>query len=511
MAGLAIKATSLLSRAKRKGITGGKPRRISTALKFSEAGQGSSGGNIVQRVFRPLARFAGWAIKQILSGLTISVTAIFQWVVNGAMAIARFDWNKSDQAIRELQKNNNITMAAIWGSFVGQGFGWLTGIAVGAGIAYLVPVIGGASLAKMIASKAGTEALDELYYGLRGAISQTVKSLGTNATLSAYMQIRKLIKKAPKSFLVGIFGEQNAEFIQKQWGREGGPDLSLATQFEERLEAIESDTLRTFLESAAEEYWDGFMEAGFIVAQELDDAYAQLKRHEEVNGVGQERAVFLTPDKEAPQERIYLEGPEKLVKQQALTALSTHRMVYNRDMGQIVGMPAEDWYRAKPQRRKATIVFRSVPRPPFRLPNGDRPKEATYSIPDAKMGLSWADLKAFTQPYMWGEWRANANLDNGRQMAVYGASAQEAEITLKRLMRLSTANLVTLSVTQEKERNIKLKKHPTRMYPIYATLLIRTPSTDLTGRTDLSGNTWDERKERIPLWRDEEPEGINWS
>jgi hypothetical protein len=126
------------------------------------------------------------------------------------------------------------------------------------------------------------------------------------------------------------------------------------------------------------------------------------------------------------------------------------------------------------------------------------------------MGSEWADLKQWCRPYQWGEFRANANLDNGRQMAVYGATAQEAEQTLKRLLNLSTANLVTLSITQEKERNIKLKKHPTRMYPAFATLLFRTPSVDLTGRTDLSGDTWDERKERVPIWRDEEPDEIDW-
>jgi hypothetical protein len=48
---LAIKAGSLLSRAKRKNITGGRPRRISTDLRFSDV---SGGDGIVQRVWNTL-------------------------------------------------------------------------------------------------------------------------------------------------------------------------------------------------------------------------------------------------------------------------------------------------------------------------------------------------------------------------------------------------------------------------------------------------------------------------
>jgi hypothetical protein len=71
--------------------------------------------------------------------------------------------------------------------------------------------------------------------------------------------------------------------------------------------------------------------------------------------------------------------------------------------------------------------------------------------------VTWADLKAFVKPYNWGEWRATANLKSGRQMAIYGANAQEAENTLERLLRLSTDEIVTLTTSQEKRRNIKLK------------------------------------------------------
>jgi hypothetical protein len=504
---LAIKAGSLLSRAKRKNITGGRPRRISTDLRFSDT---SGGDGMFQRVWNPVSRFVGWLFSGAVRLVSVSVTTLFSWATNGVMAISRFNWNATDNQLKLLQAGNNVAMASIWGSVVGQGAGWLAGIAVGAGVAYLVPVIGGGALAKTVASAVGTEAMEELYFGLRGAITQTLRTLGTNTLITGYMNLRRLIKRIPEPLLIQFFGEERADFIKRQWGRSGGPSWTLAGALEDRIEAIDNDTLRAFIEAATEEAWDGFMEAGYIAAQEIDQAYAQAKRNEEINGLGKERGVLLTPDREAENETVYLEGPEKLVKQQTIQTLANHRLMFNRDVGQIVGTNARDYYRANPQRRKGSIVFRSVPGPPWREPNGERAREASYSIPDMKYGVRWADLKQWCRPYQWGEFRANANLDNGRQMAVYGATAQEAEQTLKRLLNLSTANLVTLSITQEKERNIKLKKHPTRMYPAFATLLFRTPSVDLTGRTDLSGDTWDERKERVPIWRDEEPDDIDW-
>lgn len=507
---LAISASNLLSRVTRSNLAGRDGlRKISMSLRFSDADDGDGGG-LINRLFRPVVRFLGWAISGIIRGLGFSATKIFQWFVNGVSAVYRFDWNRSDAEIRQLQRNNNLAMASIWGSFVGQGLGWLAGIAVGAGVAYLCPVIGGGALARTIAASVGTEALSELYFGLRGAVGQTIRSVGSNSLLAAYMQVRRLIKRAPPGWLEGLFGEDSGRFLREQWGNEGGPDMSLANLVEERTEAIGGDALRVFVESLLDESWDNFMEAGFIVAAELDEAYAQHKQQELLSGLGPSRGVELTPDREANQEMLYLEGPERLVKQQAINALNTHRMVYNRDMGQIVGQPAEDWYRARFQRRQATIVFRGVAAPPWRESNGNRVKEASYSIPDCRSGVSWADLKSACRPYQWGEWRATAKLDNGRQMAVYGATSQEAQNTLERLLRLSTASIIALNVSQEKIRNIKLKKYPTQLYPAFATLLIRIPSTDAVGRTELDGDTWDQDKRRWAIWRDEEPDDFVW-
>lgn len=94
---------------------------------------------------------------------------------------------------------------------------------------------------------------------------------------------------------------------------------------------------------------------------------------------------------------------------------------------------------------------------------------------------------------------------HGQQMAVYGSTPQEAETKLKDLLELTDAALLTLSVTAEKDRNPKLKKNATRMYPAHGTMLVRRSSIDLQGRTDLEGNTWEDEHIRFDLWCEAEP------
>jgi hypothetical protein len=159
--------------------------------------------------------------------------------------------------------------------------------------------------------------------------------------------------------------------------------------------------------------------------------------------------------------------------------------------------------------RQVIIEFRSKDRPPWRHLNGDRPRTATYTIPDMKVSVDWQKIKKAAKYYIWGKFRATANLDNGRQMAVYGSTPQIAEDKLKDLMSLSTAKIVTLSITEEKDRNAALKKSPTVMYPAHITVTIRRPTTDPNRRPDIEGNKWNEERKRFEIWQDTEPDDFD--
>jgi hypothetical protein len=515
---LNLQSVALLSRRIRANLSQGKTgasllaptassgivRKLSNVTKL--AGQATQQGGILQQVWDRAKSFVGWA-GGLVKGIAFSATAIWGWAIGRFEQLKAFNWNASDKALQQMIEGQNVQLAAIWGSVVGQGLGWLAGIVVGGGIAYLCPVIGGAAFAKMVMSKTTQEAFEEVVPTLVNAIGQTVGAMVNRQFINGYINYRRLLKRAPAPLLEAIFGKDGAEFIKYVWGAEGGPDMSFNTQMDEFVESINNKALQAFVENLFDEAWDSFTEAGFIVAQEIDNAYQQHKLYG-IKEDGTPRSVTLEPDTQGEEKLIFTAVPQQRLYPVVQQTLNLHRLLYNRDVGEIVGQPETEWARARPQLRQLTILFRDKPRPPWKHADGRRCRTATYTIPDVKPGLTWREIKNAADSFMWGKYRATANLNNQRQMAVYGATEAEAKAKLRELLRLSTAEVLTLSVTQEEDRPIQLKKEAIKMYPSFATLLARRNSIDATGRVTIDNRILDERVHRFALWTDKEPKNM---
>ncbi len=498
---------NLASRAIREKIVGGKNKNRSLDLKNPITR--SEDKNIFDQAgdfFGGLTSFISGGIKALApaGGLVVSC---FSWLIDRTNQLKAFNWNASDKELEGLMNSQNLRIATAWGSALGRSLGWIAGIGIGYGVSFLCPVIGGAALARTVAGNVGKEAIGEITQSLSGALSQTVGALANNTLISGYINYRRLLKSLPSNILGGIYGESTAEFIKKTWGSEGAPNLSFNSKMEEFVESIQNDKLRAFVDSFLEESWDGFTEAGMIVAYELDSAYAQAKRAQE-NAKGKRRTVTLTPDKRKKTEQLLLSAGTSDLEEDIMTTLNNYRLIANKDMGQIVGMPADDYVSAKPLRRQLVIVFKTKKEPTWKMPDGKPAKQYEVTIPDVSLALTWGKIKQAAKAYTWGKFRATAHLDNGRQMAVYGASKSEAEKSLRRLATLTTAKILALNVTEEVEKkNINLRKQPKLVYPAYATLLVRRPTTG-EGRDFLDGNKLDEDRIRIDLWPVEQPAGI---
>lgn len=496
---LSIVKKSLQSRSARTLITGGVTRVISLFPNFD--GDSGGGGGILSRIFNPLSRIAGFLFSS-LSWISIRITDIFSWLLTGLTRLSSFDWNASDQRLIALQENQNLSMAAIWGATVGEGLGWLAGIGVGYGVGLLCPVIGGASLARYISTRIVDEALGSLAVGLRNAILATVGTLGNNLLVSAYMQYRRLLKVVPRGVLSTIYGEETADFIKNIWGNEGGPVMTFSGFIEESIQEIDSDALRVFVQNLLDEGWETFIEAGFIIAYELDTALTQTRQAQN-DVLGQERAVVLQPDIRGD-EKLVITGKEELAKQTIDSALNVFQFVQSRDVGQIVGSPVNDYLITRPLMRKLNIVFRNYEKPPWTT-RENRLKEVSYAIPDVRVGISWQELKQAARSYTWGPYRATAKLVNGRQMAVYGGSKAEAEDALYRLLSLSTTSIMSLTVSEERVRHPDLRKTPVIVYPAFAHLLVRRSTFVEGDYTNQQGERFSEERSRILLWPEEEP------
>lgn len=449
----------------------------------------------------------GWVFKAATGGIAWTWTGTWGTIVQTIEKIKAFNWNQTDQEIEQSIKSRNTQLAGIWGGVLGSGVGWLAGIATGAGVAYLCPVIGSGALARLIAGEVAIEAGQDLRSRLQIAINQTANVVVSNLAVGAFMRYRQLLKSLPYPVLVALYGESKAKFIRDKWGGKGQPDSSFNAQMEEEIDSISNEATKNFVEQFLEESWDSFVEAGFIVAHQIDGAYQQTKLAQQ-ELLGQDKSIEIALDKDAPDEILTFHNvPQKLLIPAIQQSVNTHRILHNKDVGQIVGEPFEtNNQRALPQTRKITLIFRESEKPPYKR-SGAGKKEITINIPNVKPGLSWKDVKSVCTPYTWGKWCARARLDSRRQMAVYAATKEEAVKKLKEFASLSLDNILTINVSQEEQVPSKLAKNPTRVYPAQLAYTYLRPNGNQ--RTFIDGKTYSELFFKTPLWKSEPPKDKN--
>lgn len=223
----------------------------------------------------------------------------------------------------------------------------------------------------------------------------------------------------------------------------------------------------------------------------------------------------------------YLSGSEEELKGAISLLIAINKMLDDRDIGQFVGEPIEEHTRALPHSVRLRVIYYSVKVPPWKGENGKKLVQATYNIPDvARAKADWTIIKTAmggANGYDWGRFRATANLDNGRQMQVYGSTKQNAEERLKALAELSTAKILTLTIAEEEKVGVRatdkwLYKADTRMYPAFFVLvnskkiikesnkqLISDNAVSTKKRSRLEAQYEEYGTRRIPLWTDTEP------
>ncbi len=289
--------------------------------------------------------------------------------------------------------------------------------------------------------------------------------------------------------------------------------MSLAKFVGDRIASIPSETIRAFVESAYEEFWEACAEASFVVANSLDTflALQRESRREEI--IGKERIVEITPDRSVPSQKIVLAGNERTLMPIISSAITTHQLLDQKDVGQIVGSPIEEYYRRKPGDLEIIVKFYNSQTPPL---STDNRVEASYRVPDvSRTNLDWQKIKAAcggTTGFMYGPCRVTYNLDNGSNMAVYASSHSEAKQLLDRLLTLSQAKITSVFEGKEADGGNRSTadgntKRIVKLYPYSVTVVhARKTSDPAQGRKRLSdGERVVYRKAVFPLWTDSKP------
>jgi hypothetical protein len=485
MAVISLARSALRSRVVRE-IIGTRTIDIFASLTQSEQAPVANAEGIIPRFFSAILgigqRLVGFLTKSLFDFGGWLLKNAWDIIVELSFEVLSFDWNQTDIEIQRQIDAGAVQIAGALGNLAGTGTVWFGSVGLAGVLAMKFPILGG-QLAIKLAEEGGEE--------IRGTIANLItvsKSVATrNVVLGTLLTARRM----------KLFGLAPITTKKEPW--------TIAEAIENRVEEIDNPALRSFVEQFIESAGEAIIEAGYVASYVFDDYYSASKLAS-TKQLGQQRAARITPDTRVSGETILLRGPQQTVIQQVQTALVQHQLIHNRDVGEIVGQPAEDWLRGTFQRRKLTLVFKSREKPPWRAGAGEeRTKEVTISIPEPKVGLNWQEIKTAARKWTWGRFRAKADLTEGRQMAVYGATSAEAESKLREAIALSTLDILTINVSEEKDRNPTMRKDPTEVYPAYATLLVRKGNLDPTGRTDLSGNTYGEETVRFELWTDSEP------
>jgi hypothetical protein len=498
-----IVASTLRSRTVRNAI-GNNGTRIFRA-NFESQNQGE--GGLISWLWNGDGRIVG-LIGSFLKGLVFSAVAIWGLIVSTTQFIWNFDWNMSDQSIDQQIQNSWNALSGMLGGTLGNTFGYLAcGVLPSATIfAFNEPL--GAYLFANVAE----ELKEELIANVSNLVRYTFMSGVQTLLLWSFKNLRKWIKANP-AVLGTIFGEKTPDLI-KAWGAPNSKPWSFAKAVESAVESIPNEALKNFVEEFLEEAWEGCVEAGYVVASGIDTYMVQQRlAQQQVPVLGRQRYVEITPDRTNDNERIILGGPQQLLQGNIVSAMTQYQLIENRDIGSLVGMPADDYLRGRPQSLRIIITFFSVESPPY-VSLGSRLVKAVYAIPDVKLSkVNWQDIKTAcgTNGYMWGRFRCTGVLDNGRQMQVMGATGDEAEDRLNSLLTLSKGKLVkkpTISEDRAEDNTGSFLKQPTRVYPAYFTIMnqYRIPGGQGSG-IPMSDGTYNRKNDKILLWTDEEPYG----
>lgn len=431
-----------------------------------------------------LAKLARFIISSAIRFFAIKLVFSQLWeiLVEKYFELKNFDWNQMDSDIQNQIKSNNEQIAGAAGSLFGSGLVWTVSAVIAGKLIGRYPVLAG-----KIALELADEGKSEITGQLNNFFIVARNSLITNWILSTFLTIRKL----------RLFGLAPVTTEKKPW-------TIAENVVDSFIDYFFSGVSEAFVRQALEQIEESLIEVGYVISLTIDDFYAAQKAAQQDEP---ERTIIITPNRETESEQLVLTGSQSSLEQTLQSTLATHTLVYNRDVGQIIGSHYDDWYRAKPFRRSLKLVFHDKKEPPY-VVAGKASMTAEVTVPDPLPGLSWEKIKLACEPFTWGPVMLTQKLDNGRKFQVNVATASEGKKIINRLLNLTTAKPEGIPFKTEPDQDNlapELKIKPTLVYPAYGTLTVREPTYD---GTTITYNKNKESATRFELWTTQEPENF---
>jgi hypothetical protein len=465
--------------------------------------------NIGRGIAGGLVKVGGFLLNTLMGGFRFTWTALVAQLQSASMFLWNFNFNATDTELDATYANFLTILGGQLGGTIGNAIGWLTCGAVPG----LVLMKFNKVLAARVLAEVGEEALDELVGNLRVLVLQAQQLQFRWTTIQAFKSGRRVIKEVlrdPGSPMARLFMMAGGDLQKvREWGDSGRKPWSFAIALDTWIESIKSDFWQNFTEELIEEFFDSCSEAFYVVANAADQ-YALEKGVEGQALLGPEEVIEIQPNRNNPEERIILAGPQNLVAPTIVQTMTHHQMLHERSIGNFMGETIEGLANREIRTLMARLVFSSS-----QIKKSDLTTVTLFNVDRTK--LDWENLKQAMggiNGYMWGPWSVQASLDDESVIRIWANTEAEGFDRITALSQFVTGEILTANSYHEMREGKRitydtLRKEPRRQYPWE--LLIINPIQILNeenGKTTKKG-IYKDRQALLPLWTDERPD--EWS
>lgn len=211
------------------------------------------------------SRMAGFAFGLITKFFPLSVSSIFQMLVQAYFTIKNFDWNQTNAQLEAKIKANNNAIKTGLAPIIGASLGWGTVRLANFAIGKLAPTLPGSTSGPtkginipVISAKVGLALAEEGNEEIRGAVAgwlNTVRSSLQNNLLASF-----------------VLTARNFRFFGMEPVTAPLPNGSFASRIETQIERL-PDNWEDLAEEVLEEFEEAIIEAGYVVTFEIDDYF----------------------------------------------------------------------------------------------------------------------------------------------------------------------------------------------------------------------------------------------
>jgi hypothetical protein len=213
----------------------------------------------------------------LAAGIIAALPFVFRFIANTARTLYSFNWNMSDDEIKNSLNSSISGLYSQLGEAAGTAVGWITcGILPG-----VVTFAFNPGLAKLVMADMTAEAQEEIWGSIAACQNSAIALLGRALMLNGYKSARRWLKR-PDSPFYGFLKKHFGESFTK-WGDSGQPAFTFSSQVEERIEQIPDENWRNFTEEFVESLMDSCTEALENLGDSMKthmSAYAMMRRQE---------------------------------------------------------------------------------------------------------------------------------------------------------------------------------------------------------------------------------------